>query len=224
MLSLLKRSVLIFALFLMGAAFVSSASAQSTCKCEDSGNTASASCPAGFIALCACSAGSCNSRCVKPATAPPKNLDMNAFVMTLKKSAAADIGDVLSRSLGKTVTFETPIKNFKFDYPPSKTGSSTHWDVLEALAAKGKLMVNGHDIEFWKAQRDNLLGGGEIIISTGGGTAQAILNEIFFITGKRFSITSGNANALIAEPVTGSGLGQVVQNLSKIGKVTIVEN
>jgi hypothetical protein len=224
MLSPLKRSVLIFALFLMGAAFVSSASAQSTCKCEDSGNTATASCPAGLMALCACSTESCNSRCVKPSPPAPKNLDIGAFVQTLKTTAPGEIGDVLSKSLGRVITFETPIKNFKFDYPPSKTGSSTHWDVLEVLAAKGKLMVNGHDIEFWKAQRDNLLGGGEIIISTGGGTAQAILNEIFFITGKRFSITSGNANALIAEPVTGSGLGQVVQNLSKIGKVTIVEN
>jgi hypothetical protein len=130
----------------------------------------------------------------------------------------------LTRSLGKTITFETPIKDFKFDYPPSKIGTSSHWNVLETLASKGKLRINGHDLEFWTAQRDNLLGGGEITISTGSGTVQAVLNEISFVSGKRFSVTAGNAAAIITEPIKGNGLNELIQSLSKAGKVTIVEN
>lgn len=221
---MLKRSFLIFGLLVISVISGGAVQAQSTCKCEDSNGTAAASCPAGLVALCACSGASCNSRCVKPAPEAPKRLDLNSLVMTLKNAAPGEIGSVLSRSLGKIVTFETSVKNFAFDYPPSKVGASSHWDILEALAGKGNLSVSGHDIAFWKAQRDNLLRGGATTISTGGGTVQTVLNEISFVSGKRFSITSGNAAAAVTEPVKGNGLNELIQSLSKTGKVTIAEN
>jgi hypothetical protein len=218
---MLARPLLVLSFLL---AFTLCASAQSTCKCEDHGSGAMASCSPGSIALCSCTSNGCSSRCVKPVLTPFKLPDINAFVTTLKQTAPADINDYLSKTLGKTVTFETPIKDFKFDYPPSKISkNTTHWDVLDALAAKGNLRIDDHDIDFWKAQRDYLLGGGAITISTGGGTVQSVLNNLAFITGKNFTVRSGDASSMISE-IKGSGLSELLQNLSKAGKVTITEN
>ncbi len=219
---MLKRSLLIAGMLLAGAFCVQ---AQSTCKCTlDDGSHAAATCPAGYMALCACSAASCNSRCVKLPSEPPKRLDVGALVSLLKTTPSNTIGESLSKFYGRNIVFESHVKNFAFDFPPSKAGAGSHWDVLEILAAGGKLTINGHSLDFWKNMRNNLLSGGEITISTGGGTVKTILDEISFISGKRFSLTSGDPAVIINEPVKGKGLSDIIQNLSKIGKVTIVEN
>lgn len=216
-----KKFLLVIGLLFVGTIC---AQAQSTCRCTlDDGSHAAANCPAGYTAVCACSSTGCNSTCAKLAAAASPGLQAGTLLSLLRTTAAGGISETLSKFYGRSVVFEPAAKNFTFDHPPAKTGAS-HWDVLDLLAAKGKLTINGQSLEFWETMRNNLLRGGEHTISTGGGTVQTILNEISFISGKRFSITSGNAAALVTEPIKGKGLTELIENLSKAAKVTISEN
>jgi len=70
--------------------------------------------------------------------------------------------------------------------------------------------------------RQTLLGGGQFqVCST---RADAVLNELSFISGKTFTVAAGEAQAKLDAPIRGSGLPELLLNLSRAANIRIVEN
>jgi hypothetical protein len=145
-------------------------------------------------------------------------------VSKLQKESVGNIGVYLSKTFGKIITFEPLNSKFKFEYLTSNVSTASHWEILEYLSKNGNLRINGHNLEFWQGLRQTLLKGGEFSFCTGSATSEMILGEISFITGKKYSIVSGNPNEKIQGEIKGNSLSEILENLSKSGKITIIEN
>lgn len=218
---MLKRSLLIFGLLLIGTFGVY---AQSQCNCSLGSCSTSQSCPAGFIAVCTCSATGCSSECKKESGDLNDRIDPNGLIKTLSETDSKNIGNVLSKTFGKFISFEPAAKGFKFDYAPSKTGTRSHWEIFEFLRSKGTLKINGHDLEFWQGIKETLLNGGEFNLCFEEASVRMILNHLSFLSGKKLSIAGGDGQAKISGPLQGNNLSEILENLSKLGHVKIVEN
>lgn len=216
----LKMSLVVFLVSIFVGTI--SVSAQSSCSCSNSGCSASQSCPDGYIAVCICSATGCSSSCNRAQL--ELELSENVLATKLQNESAKSIGSVLSKAFGKFVTFEPTNSEFRFEYSKSNSLTASHWDILEYLAKNGSLKINGHDLEFWKGLRQTLLKGGEFTFCTGSAPVQMILAEISFITGRRYSIASGDPKAKISGAIKGSSLSEILEALSKSSQTTVVEN
>lgn len=196
--------------------------AQESCGCSSAagGCSASQSCGAGYMAVCSCTSSGCVSYC--QLRAEPV-LQSSVIVSKLQKARTTDFGNVLSSLFRKTIVFKPNSKDFRFAFPESELNNTSHWDVLEYLSRNAELTVNGQSIEFWKNIREGFLSGGEIKLCAGSATPQEFLNEISFITGKNFSIVSGNGKAKVIGSLSASSLEELLQNLSNVGKITIKE-
>lgn len=220
---MLKRSLLIFGLLIAASAYAPAQTAECQCSAPNDGGNAKASCSAGTMALCSCSSAACTSRCVKIKNEAAKTFDANSLVNALRNAKAADVSSTLTKAIGRNVEF-TADGEFKFNYPATKVSSSTHWDILDMIAPHGRLKVDGMNYDSWRSIRANLQNGSEVILSTGGGNVQTLLNEISFISGKRFTITGGTPNAVLSELISGKNINELIQSLSRAGKVTISDN
>jgi len=215
-------------LFLV-VAFASLASAQSAlpgpkqeCECSIVGHcSASQSCPDGYIAVCTCSATGCSSSCTK--------IDgvMELSEPTLEKmllgESAANFGKVLSKAFKKIVTFKPFDPNLKFEFNAENTARSTHWDLLDYLAKNGDLKINGHDLDFWKGVRQNLMSGGGFKMCAGPVAARLIVDELSFLTGTRYSIISGDQNTKVTGPFEGSTISEITEKIGRQANVVIAE-
>src|ERR1041384_6430837 len=142
-----KRSILLVGLLFV---FALSTQAQSSCSCSVNGVcSASQTCGKGQTAVCTCSATGCSSTCDGELILDRQT--PGSLLNNLKKSDLDSVGEVLSRALGKTITF-TPSGKGRFSYPEAGAVSS-HWDILEFLSARGELKISGHDIDFWRGIR-----------------------------------------------------------------------
>lgn len=219
---MLKRSLLIFGLLFVVSTFASAQTAECKCSAPGDAGHAKASCSAGSMALCTCSASACTSRCVTTTNDTAITFEALPIVESLRIAKLSDFSAMLSKSIGRKIEF-TANEGFKFDYPATKISTSTHWDILDMIAPHGRLKIDGMTYDSWRSVRSNLQNGSEVIISTGGGNVQTLLNEISFISGKRYTITGGNASAVLTGQIKGKSIGELVQNLSTVGKVTISE-
>ncbi len=214
-----KRSILLVGLLFL---FSLSTQAQSSCSCSvgNGGCSASQSCGKGQTAVCTCSATGCSSTCdgelILDRQTPGTLID------NLKKADLDGIGEVLTRALGKNITFVSSGKG-RLNYPEVRAGSS-HWDILEFLSTRGELKISGHDIDFWRGVRGTLLNGGQFTICFGESSVGRILDHVVFISGKDLRITSGDPQTRIMGPIIGNSLEEILANLSKSGQVTIEEN
>lgn len=191
---------------------------QESCACSSTGCTASQSCPAGKSAVCVCGGGSCGSSCSITDELP----NNNRSAVKLEDANAENIGGVLSSIYGVNVQFKSTVKDYKFS--DSKGLNASSWNLLEELSQNGELSINNQKIDFWKGIRKTLLEGGDLKICFGGATPQKILNVVSFISGKKYSITSGDAESKITGQVTGNNLSEIIASLQKTGGVTISEN
>lgn len=215
----------ILLLFVSVIVGVNTISAQSSCSCSlPNGCSQSQTCPAGYIAVCTCSATGCSAQCVKEDRPPIFDFSESSVASRLQNEPIENIGGFLSKTFGKIVTFEPTNSKFKFEYSSSDLSTSTHWGILEYLAKNGILKINGHNLEFWQGLRRTLLKGGEFTFCTGSATSEMILGEISFITGKKYSIVSGNPKGKIQGEIKGNSLNEILDNLSKAGQITITEN
>lgn len=225
----LNFHIFILLFFVLTTGGISSTFAQSaelldasSCACSNSGCSASQSCPDGYIAVCTCSATGCSSSCSSSGFVA--ELSEKILSENLRNESVKNFGKILSKAFGKVVTFEPTDTKFQFTYSGSDSLTASHWDILEYLAKNGNLKINGHNLDFWKGYRQTLLKGGEISFCTGNAPAELVLAEISFITGKKYSITSGNPKAKISGAIKGESLNEIILNLSRMAQITIVEN
>ncbi len=199
--------------------------AQSACACSNSVCSANQSCPSGYIAVCTCEATGCSSECKKESGGIiiPELPTENLIAQKLRETSVNSFAKVLSESFGKSISFEPTTDEFRFNYVSSKLVETSHWDILEYLDRNGELKINGHSVDFWKNRRNTLINGGEFAFCTSSISVNMLLREITFITGKRFSIISGDGNQKITGTIRGNILSEVIENLSKAGGVTIIE-
>lgn len=217
-----KVQIIIVLLFAFGFFGAISNFAQSSCACSNSTCSASQGCPEGYIAVCTCSATGCSSVCNKEE--PILDLiDEPALDARLRNESAINFGELLSRALGKTITFEPKDSKFRYEYSISNSVTKSHWEILEYLASNGTLKINNHDIEFWKGLRRTLLEGGEFKFCTGNAPVEMLVGEISFITGRQYSIVSSGARTNISGAVSGKSLNELLTSLGKMSQTTIVE-
>ncbi len=214
--------ILVLVLFIWIVIGTENVSAQSSCSCSNATCSASQTCASGFTAVCTCSATGCSSHCAREGGI--LDFSESSIASKLQNESIENIGKVLSKNFGKFVTFKPTNSEFKFEYSNSNSLTASHWDILEYLVKNGNLKINGHDLEFWKGYRQTLLKGGEFKLCVGSAPAQMVLNEISFITGRKYSISSGNPQTKIQGEIKGNSLGEILNNLSKQGQITIVEN
>lgn len=225
----IKTIRLVTLTFSIIAAFALSASAQSSlpgpgesCTCTEVGHcSASQTCPDGYAAVCVCSATGCSSSCSK--ISGFMDLSEASLVKKLEKESVDKFGSVLSKAFKKVVTFKAGDPNFKFDFPLTHASKGSHWDVLEYLAKNGDLLINGHDIDFWKGVRQNLQSGGGFKLCAGPVSASLVVDELSFISGVRYSIVAGDPQTKVTGPFTGNTVSDIVNSISEQGKVTIAQ-
>ncbi len=222
----MKKTIFsMFFIFLLGVLTVS---AQESCNCssEAGGCTAGQSCSAGNIAVCSCTSSGCVSYC--QAKGGGELPEFSSYMPALQTRKASEYGNVLSSAFHKTIVFQPANPDFQISADKFNFTKANDWDVFGYLAANGKLTINGHDVKFWneirKSFSDNAVKGNEIKFCLGMATPQEYLNELSFITGKRFSVISGNATEKLINPISGSNLTELLQNLGKAGQITIKQN
>lgn len=214
--------IIIVLVFTFGVWGVTDNFAQSSCSCSNSTCSASQSCPDGYIAVCSCAATGCSSVCNKEQ--PILDLvDENILDAKLRNESTKNLGEVLSKTLGKTITFSPADSKFRYEYSSSNSVTGSHWEILEYLANNGTLKINNHDIEFWKGLRHTLLKGGEFTFCTGNAPVEMLVGEISFITGRQYSIISNGTKTNISGAVSGKSLDELLGSLGKMSRTTIVE-
>lgn len=212
---MIKKLFLVLFLFVITSLYTN---AQESCSCSGNGCSASQTCPAGKSAVCVCSASGCSSSCQSGVDLPDAIPESD-----LQNTKVDEFSRVLSSAFGKTIRF-TPAKDYKSPNFGSKQITSNNWEILENLSKNGKLTVNGHKIEFWKGIRKTLLEGGEFKICVGDASVLRVINEISFISGKRFTVLSGDVDKKLTGQIAGNNLYEVVESLRKVSGVTIAEN
>lgn len=192
---------------------------QESCSCSSTagGCSASQSCPAGKSATCVCTSNGCSSSCSRGDVLPEGGGESR-----VTNTNAGNLDNVLSYVSGLNIKFTPTNKNYKFSGLDNFKSSSS--DLLDELAQNGEVSINGQKADFWKGVRKTLLEGGEFRLCFGGATANKILNTVSFISGKRYLITSGDANREITGQIKGNNLSEVLESLQKISGTTIVEN
>ena len=189
---------------------------QESCSCSSGNCSASQTCSEGK-AVCVCSAAGCSSSCSGNVT--PEG----GGESRLQNADVKDIGRISSAIFGKDIQFKPTVKSYKFAGSNAKFTTESDWNTLEELSKNGELLINGHKLDFWRGIRKTLIEGGEFKICSGGATAQRIINEISFISGKKFSIISGDADREITGQIAGNNLSEVIESLRKVSGVTIAE-
>jgi hypothetical protein len=192
--------------------------AQESCTCSSTagGCSASQTCPAGKSAVCTCSLTGCSSFCQREEPI----LD-RVSITKLGTATTGEIGGILSSISGMNVRFKPTIKGFRLS--EAKRSKTSHWDLLEELSRNGELTINGQKLGFWKGMQKTLLEGGEFKICTGGASVQRILSMVSFISGKNYSISSGDANARITGQIEGNNLTEILEDLQKVGGITVAK-
>lgn len=202
-------------------AFALPAFSQSSCSCSvgNGGCSASQSCPAPMIAVCSCGASGCSSYC--NGGDPPDGLTESGISKAVKSSDPKRISDYLSKALAKNIVFTNSSPKAIVNEKLAVSKSKSHWDLLEYLNTVGKVTVNGQDIAFWNGMRNTVTNGGPFKICAGNATAQAILTEINFVSGRNFRIIGGDSSNRMEGAVEGNNLAELVSNLSMTRSVMI---
>jgi hypothetical protein len=140
-------------------------------------------------------------------------------IAMLMRSDEKGIGEVFSKNLGREVVFvKAPeLKKLVGDKPSFKS----YWEIAEFLAGKGRLTINKLPFEIWQGKRDTLLKGGEYNICANDLTAQMILDEINFLTGRNFKIVAGDPKSRANVLIHGNSLKEVVDSLSSTRTILI---
>lgn len=217
---MLKHLLLAFALVVLLNAV---AQAQSSCACSvelpdnKGGCSQNQVCPPGYIAKCICTSAGCSGICLPKDSLPPEG----GIQAQLRMAAPQDIGRILSSFSDLEVSFKPRNEIFSLVLPKGEETSS--WDILEELSRYGEVKINGQDLSFWKEVKNVLLKGGEFKISFGEATPQRLLNTLSFISGKRYSITSGNPDLLITGQIHARNLDGVLALVEAIGQIVISE-
>ncbi len=194
--------------------------AQSTCSCSvPYGCSANQTCPAKYLAVCTCSPSGCSSECVKEGEGELDLVDANSLVKLLSQTQNDKIGPALSTAFGKHIVFVPADPGFVPNY--RDLSLTSHWDVLEYLAKNGTLTINRRELDFWNGLREGLSSGTEFQICSGNASTRQILNQLSFLSGKRFQLTSADKELRSNDPVTGNGLSGLLENLSRTRNVSI---
>lgn len=200
--------------------------AQSKCECasDDGSNSATQSCPAGFVALCTCSAFGTNGQCSKQDDKPLEGLTRAGLVKVIESSDAQSLAKNLSVAFGKTIKFTPTVSKFVIDKKVAIRSTDSHWDLFNYLSTKGNLLINGSPLSYWTGMRDNLVAGGAFKVCTGKASAQSILNEINFYAGTRYKIIGGDRLIQKDDPIKGGSFAEFINNFTTSRAITISEN
>lgn len=182
----------------------------STCSCSDPSSrcTASITCSSGN-AICICSDSGCSSFCA--AGFAGEFPDGKTLLDRLQTVEESEIGSVLSKALGKTVSFKPYKENFRLDYA---TQPESHWSILEYLSQNGDLKINNVDYKAWKKLRE-IITTGKANFCTGNATIGTLVNELSFFAGKKYQIVSGNSNSKVNIDIKGLTVDGVIEALQK---------
>lgn len=218
-----KRTFFLFVLLIVSALGISAQDDRpaSSCSCTqgNGGCSASQTCPDGHIAVCSCSASGCSSSCIAVA---PRPVSEKEVVSAITRNDTKALSDILSRAYGRQISFSASENSPQLPKPPSVSSFPSDWTLLEFLDRNGTLTINGQPLSFWRSLRESLLNGGEFQICSE--RADAILNQIAFISGKSFSVAAGDSKAKIVDPIKGHGLSELLLNLSNAANIRIVNN
>ncbi len=176
--------------------------------------------PSGYEAVCMHVRYGCSSSCNRI------NLDgdftSSGLESVLAEGSTEAITSYFRRTTGRLVTFIPSKKDSRLALPKAEAGQISQWDIFEYLAKHGQLKIQGHDLNYWKTIRSSLLKDDEFTICAG--RADSALDQISFLSGKKFTILSGNASAKLDTPIKGNGVVGLIESLRKLSGVEISEN
>ncbi|HMT08838.1 MAG TPA: hypothetical protein PKA82_12605 [Pyrinomonadaceae bacterium] len=128
----------------------------------------------------------------------------------------------LSRSSGRQVEFIPHQLGSKLVAPKSTREGDELWKAFSFLSQKGRLKVSGQDFSHWMNVRELLTRGDEYTICSD--QALSVLRHLEFLTGKRFTVVSGDATVALRGPITGNGAAGILEMLKKVASIEITEN
>jgi len=181
----------------------------SSCYCSDpdSGCTAKISCTNGS-AICICGGGGCSASCSSGFAGEfPDGKTLLDRLQTVNEN---EVVGVLTKAIGKTVSFKPYKENFRFDYA---TQPESHWSILEYLSQNGDLKINEVDYKIWKRLRE-IVTSGKANFCTGNATIGTLVNELSFFAGKKYQV-AGNPNSKVNIEIKGLTVDGVIEALQK---------
>lgn len=189
-----------------------------SCSCSDptARCTASVTCPSGN-AVCICSDTGCTSYC--SGGGGGENPEGRVLLSKLQTTEISEIGDVLGKAFGKTVTF-TPFKKDKFSFDYNADDSVNYWDILEYLAQNGELKINRGDYQMWKKIRQ-IATSQKVSFCTGNASLGSLVGELSFFAGKKYKIVGGNPASKINIDIKGLNLDGIVEALQRHYQIII---
>jgi hypothetical protein len=187
------------------------------CNCKNDSApkcSASISCANGG-AMCSCTEGGCNSYCATGAMG--EFPDGKTLLGRLQAASENEISAILTKALGKKVSFTPYRENSKLDYAIQP---KSHWSILEYLSQNGDLKINGVDYSVWNTFR-NTITAGKGNFCVGNMTVERFVNEISFFSGKKYQVVSGNSNLKVDIPIKELTIDEVIETLQRQYQLSI---
>lgn len=178
-------------------------------KCSANINCATGS------AMCSCTEGGCSSYCADGAMG--EFPDGKTLLGRLQAGGENEISVVLTKALGKRVSFSPYKDNSKLDYAIQP---ESHWSVLEYLSQNGNLKINGVDYTVWKTLRKTVTTG-KVNFCVGNMTVERLVNEISFFSGKKYQVVSGNSNLKVDIAIKQLTIDEVIETLQRHYQLSI---
>jgi hypothetical protein len=167
-----------------------------------------------------CTATGCSSHC--EGIARPTGPKQDEILDLMGRNDVKALNNALSKAYGKIINFE-PNEGFARTFRPGSISSSPFdWALFDFLDRNGTLTINGHGLSFWRDMRQSLLNGGSFQFCSS--RPDMILDEISFVSGKSFSIVAGDPSTKLVTPLKGSGVPELLLNLSRAANIRITEN
>ncbi|MBL8182864.1 MAG: hypothetical protein JNL64_14785 [Blastocatellia bacterium] len=213
------KHLLLIVTILFSTAAITTAQSGPSCSCSVQNRcSVSQTCNPGWNAVCECGATGCTSSCEK--ITEENNFSVIGFEAALASGDSKTIQNYLRQASGRNVEFIATNAGTKLSLPRSTRDETTLWDAFALLSKNGRLRVGGQDFAHWIRVREMLNRGEEYTICSD--QVKSLLRHLEFVSGKRFTIVSGDVNSKLNGPVTGLGVNGVLETLKKVANIEVV--
>lgn len=191
------------------------AAAGQTCTCSAPGKTScSVTCSGGCSAVCVRKA--CWASC---GDAESQQLRMRV-TLTGNAFDAKAVSDQLTEQTGSKIVFtpRRPGGTHNFEH-----NNNSLYDVLTLLAKRGSVMVNGMDFRELQRLGAAMTGGGGASFKSDKLAVRKVLERLYLMTGRSFSVESGDPDALVSLSLPKATLREVIAGIEEKAKVKLTQ-
>ncbi len=212
----MKAPLIVAALLLSLVTFVPAATGQTcSCKAPDAPNEVSVTCRHGCGAICAPN-NACYAACGNFET----DLLHVRVTIQINKGGSKEVASLLTSQTGKEIEFVPRKMNDRFTLDLK---DSPLFSALDILSKRGQITVNGTDFGKFQKLRTLMLRGGKVSLDFNNVPVREAVDKLSFLSGLRFHIVSGDAQAPVSISLQDVTLDEIVTRISEQTGVKIMK-